>query len=340
MLPAFWQTSGLQPTRTMTSTAGRACISVVWSLTVAIVNLCPAFANAQDAATDAPPWYPSDPAFLPLRGQIFSETTIAYNTHEQDWQPNGQPVNEHYSVDSNGFFEKVQYGLTDRWSVGGSGLYSRMTEHYTYSFQPGMDVDSNRFDNPTFDLAYRAVEQIRSPVSVYVEATVTPAFISDAPRSGGIEAFVNRQLSLQTAGRDIGVTLQGEVSAQYFGAYTTNNPINGAPSDISSKWSYLLAGRSQFRLTRLLAVNAGVLYSNDSSNTVSSPDFGQRFVTAAAATVAPYVALVFDIVPTRVNLALEYDHDFIQDDDRSGPNSGTWINQSGNVYALDLYLRF
>jgi len=309
------------------------------TLSICIAFACPMSAWALDAIPDNTP-YISDPSFLPRQGEIYSETTYAYSTRDQDWQPSGGAVDEHYSANSNSYIEQVEYGITNRLSVGGQGSYADTAEHYNYSFRSATDADTNRFNNPTFNLTYRAINQLESPVSVYVEALFAPGIVDNAPHSAGVDLYVNRELSFPTAQGHIGLTIQGELGTSYDDAYTTNNPLSGIASDITGYWSYLFAARSQLRLTHRWAINSGVVYSRDLSNSVISPGVGDAYVAAPTTTVAPYAALVFGIVPNRVNLALEYHYEFIGDDHHSGASSGTWIDQSQSVYEMDLFLRF
>jgi hypothetical protein len=307
-------------------------------LMAGIALAAPICACAADVTADATP-YVSDPSFLPRQGEFYTETSYDYVTRDEDWRPGGGVITEHYTANSNTFLQQIQYGITNRLSVGGYGSYADTSEQFNYTFQPSTEVDVSRFNNPTFNATYRALEQFESPVSVYVEALFSPAIVANAPGSGGINVFVNRELRFATSRGEMGLTLQGEIGASDDNAYTTSNPLNGVASDVTGQWNYFLAERSQLRLTQRWAINSGVVYSKDLGDSEQAAA-GETYVIDSGTTVAPYVALVYAIVPSRANLALEYDHDFIGDDYRSGAINGTWTNQSQNIYELELFLRF
>jgi len=308
-------------------------------LMLGIALTCPISAWAFDVTSDTTP-YISDPSFLPRQGEFYSETTYGYSTREQNWQPNGGAINEHYSADSNSYRQQIEYGITDRFSVGGYGSYADTTQQYVYTFRPTSEIDTNQFNNPTFNATYRAIDQIQSPVSVYVEALFTPGIVANAPRSGGVDLYLNREIRIPTSQGQIGLTIQGEIGTSYDDAYTNTDPLTGVSRDYTDEWGWFVAARNQVRFTPRWAVNSGIVYSKDLGNSIGLAGIGDSYVVAPSATVAPYVAVVFGIVPNRVNLAFEYDHEFIGDSARSGAVNGTWTDRSQSIYEVDLFLRF
>jgi|HubBroStandDraft_3_1064219.scaffolds.fasta_scaffold1000853_1 hypothetical protein len=67
--------------------------------------------------------------------------------------------------------------------------------------------------------------------------------------------------------------------------------------------------------------------------------FDERFNYSSVTTVDPFVLVAFDLVPSRVNLAFEYDCNFVSDQQVSGSGSGGFINQPRSVYAVHLRVR-
>jgi hypothetical protein len=276
--------------------------------------------------------YLSDPSFLPLQGQLYSETIYSRASRDEDWRPAGGRINEHYSADTNSYGQRFRYGLSDRLSVGASASYTDTNEHYTYLFRPRSNLDKSQLDSPTFSMTYRAIDQTDNPMSVDVEASVSPGIVDNEPRSSTVALFANRELG--------SVTIQGEGGAEYWSSYTTSHTLSGTPTNISSQWGYFLGARSQLRLTRGWAINSGIVYNKDLRNSLSQPAFGASYSNSAVATVTPFVTLCYDLIPGRFNLAFEYDHNFIGDESQGGSSNGAWIKQSRNLYAAHIRLLF
>jgi hypothetical protein len=72
----------------------------------------------------------------------------------------------------------------------------------------------------------------------------------------------------------------------------------------------------------------------------SAPTFGTTFVDFPGGSWSPYVALSYDVIPSRFNLAFEYDHDLIGDEIQRGATNGAWINQFLHLYAVHFRLLF
>ena len=296
-------------------------VAIVWPLSASAIDLTPDTTR-----------YLADPSFLPLQGQLYSETTYSHATRDSDWKPVGGIVNEHYSADTNNYVQEVSYGITDQLSVSGSGSYSAETSHTTFPFFPAQyTIVAKQFDNPAFALTYRAIQQTESSVSIDLQASFAPPIVANVPGSGSIAMFVSRELR--------SLTIQGEIGASYAGSYKTGYTVSGATTSITGQAGYFLAARSQLRLTPQWAINGGVVYSKYLHDTVSSVAFGS-YVDTPGSSVTPYIALAYQIVPNKVDVAVEYDHGFIGNDNHSGSSNGNWINQSRNLYAAHLRLLF
>jgi hypothetical protein len=296
-------------------------VAIVWPLSASAIDFTPDTTR-----------YLSDPSFLPLQGQISTVTTYSHATRDIDWQPVGGIVNEHFSANTNNYAQGVSYGITDQLSVSGSGSYSAETAHTTFAFFPAeYTIVAKQFNNPAFDLTYRVVQQTESSVSIDLAASFAPPIVANVPGAGSVTMFVNRELR--------SLTIQGEIGANYAGSYKTGYTASGAPTSITSQSGYFFAAHSQLRVTPQWAINGGVTYSKYLHETVSSVAFGS-YVDTPGSSVTPYFAVAYQIVPNRVNVAVEYDHGFIGNDNHGGSSNGNWINQSRNLYAAHLRLLF
>lgn len=298
---------------------------------IALVSLatCPAKGWAVDFTPDTTR-YLSDPSFLPLQGQIFSETSYAHTDRTADFKFSNGATNEHLSGNGDHYSQSFAYGITDRLSVSAGGSYSDTTQHYSFAFGSPFSVGSSQFDNPSFAITYRAIEQVDSPVSLDVKTSYSPAAVDQTSQSGQIALFVNRELKL--------LTIQGEFGATYTDQYDGRQ--TSTATDHGGFWSYLAGLRTQARLTDRFAVNSGVIWSKNSDISYE----GQFFRDSSDGTWSPYVSLTYAVIPDHVDLTFEYDHDFVGDDHRTfsgaGFGNGKWANADENLYAVHLRLLF
>jgi hypothetical protein len=303
---------------------------------------CPGTALAMDFTPDTTR-YLSDPSFLPLAGQVFSETTYNSTHVDEDWFGQGATVSgEHYAASGNHYIETLLYGISDRLSIEAVGEYDHSTFNYSFMFQGPLRTTRSQFADPTFGATYRLIDQTESPVSVDANASFTPAIVDDEPASGSIGLAVSQEMR--------SLTLQLEAATGYAGSYESIGTLYGSTNDIGGHWNFSLAARSQIRINPQLAINTGITYAKSLGYSVSSPFeivyngvisvHTLKYTERPDGTVSPFVALAYDIVPGQVNLAFEYDHLFIGDDHLGGATNGSWLNQSENLYAVHLRLLF
>ena len=293
---------------------------------IALLGLaaCPAAGRAADFTPDTTR-YLSDPSFLPLQGQIYSETTYSHTDRTADFNFSDSAANEHVSGNGNHYSQSFSYGITDRLSVSADGSYSDTTQHYSFASGSPFSVGSNQFDDPSFAITYRAIEQAASPVSLDLKASYSPAAVDQTSQSGQIALFVSRELKF--------LTIQGEFGAAYTGQYDGRE--TSTVSDHNGYWNYFAGLRTQMRLTDRFAVNSGVVWSKNSD--IRSDSQG-----SFDSTWSPYAALTYAVVPGHVDLAFEYDHDFVGDEHiHFAPGiDGKWTNGDENLYAVHLRLLF
>lgn len=269
--------------------------------------------------------YLSDPSFLPLAGQIYSETTYSHTDRSEDFQFSHFSGQDHFSASADHYSQLFDYGVTDRLTVTASGSYSDESDHYSDGFSP----KHSDFDNPTFGLIYRAIDQTDSPVSVDVKGFYSPSAVSGQSQSAGGTVFISHETKF--------ATIQGFVGATYIDQYSSDTTVAASHDGY---WNYNAGLRSQIRLTDQFALNSGVTFSKDSDTTYE----GGYYRDSPDGTWSPFVALDYAIVPGQVDVAFEYDHSFVGDDHRSspfffGPN-GKWTNDDQNLYAVHLRLLF
>jgi hypothetical protein len=297
-------------------------------IAVAFAPLC---AAALDFSSDAAA-YISDPAFLPRQGQFLSYVSISREVFDEDFEPAGRAVDEHYSAQTDSYTERLGFGVTDRLSVAVAAGYFERDSYYTFPVRADVSQNIGLYDDPNFSVVYRAIEQEPNPVAVDIAASFAPGIAYDVPGSGSLALRVNRE--------EHALTLQGEVGARYYGAYTDTDTLNGAPNRYGGQWTYFIGARGQFRPVPRWAINGGLVYTEERGYSVTrTPPFGD-YTSGSDAVVRPYLALAYDLVPRRCTLDIEYAHDFISDRSLSGSINGSWINQSRDIYSLHLRVLF
>jgi len=302
---------------------------------LALLATFPTVGHAVDLTVDLTPdttRYLSDPSFLPLQGQIYSETIYTHTDRSNDLLFTGEPFKEHFSTSTDEGEQMFRYGVTDRLTLNASGSYSSIDQHTSASFA-SMSLGSNSshnsdFNNPSFGATYRVIEQTDSPVSFDVTGSYSPSAVDQSSQSGSVNLFLNRETRF--------VTIQGEIGATYIDQYGgRNTPFI---TDHNGYWNYFAGVRSQIRLTDQFSINSGVLYSKDTDITYDDGAFRD----SQDGTWTPFVTLSYGIVPGKVDVAFEYDHAFIGGDQRSDSFGlfGKFSNDSRNLYAAHLRLLF
>lgn len=139
-----------------------------------------ALADTPDATPDTTR-YISDPTFLTVQGQWYSQTSVSRQTFNEDWQPAGFGIIEHYRATTNSYQEVIQYGATSRLNLELVGSYYDVIGHYTFAYVPGFDTSQKRFNDPELLVKYRAVLQTDDSVSVDLQLSVSPGAVSNTP---------------------------------------------------------------------------------------------------------------------------------------------------------------
>ena len=326
MYLSFIQSNGLVA-RIVPDAAIKRFIGYAGLLTASFTSL-PAAAWTLNVTPDTTQ-YMSDPSFIPSAGQIYSETSYA-RTHGDYEFSSTLGFSGSGSVHNNQFTQQIWVGVTNELSVRGTDTYQ--SNNLT-----------KQFENPTFSILYRVIAQTRYPMSVDIEANYTPPAATSS-QSGGSTIYVSREMK--------SFTVQGEFGATY----------NDPGSDFSHFWGYFAGLRSQWRFTDYWALNSGVVYSGRTGNSLSITDSNASSQSSSTrstsydGTVAPYVALAYEIWPTHANIAVEYQHSFIGDSHTNGASyftqtnplvannnasySSSDFNQSQDLFAIHLRLLF
>lgn len=277
--------------------------------------------------------YLSDPAFLPGQWQVESLSQYEYSNHNETWKNLAGAKTEHYFDVGNKLSQSFFLGLTDRLRLSGSADYSASRSKYNYyGTQPTFESSDHAFSDPSFGLTYRAIDQRSSPISVDGSLRYTPAVNSGTGQTEYVEVAVSREMK--------SATILGFVAATHYDSYSTPDVFSATTQSVGSSWLYNVGIDTQLRLSRRCDVNSGFSININANRSYSNAALGNAFLDEHGASFEPYVTLLFQIVPNRAVAGLQYEHDFIGDDHRSGSFNGTWTDQAENIYTANLRLLF
>jgi hypothetical protein len=333
------------------------------------ISCCLLLAAAASPAS-ADPWELTndrilgDPSFLPLAGEV--EGYFQYSYEARTYHSNDGFPPESADQSFNTFTPFLSYGVTDRLSAGVQLPFGneRINGSFTTTeFVPNTNAGFFNFGSfvtvrqrfsersvgaadPTFQLAWRAIEQGSSPVNLDLMAFYLPNIfqartsvgqtgsIASGGQSGGFEAAASREMEALTVRAYAELTLVGpqhlhaepQVQSVYYGGREV----------------YAVGLQSETRVVPWLAVNAGVEAAistnfDQTSGTRNGP--GVRVIEGGQ--IDPYVGLVIPLLGGRAAGEFLYQHDFIGDQKDRGPAGSTkFYGQSGNIYLARLLFRF
>lgn len=311
----------------------------------ACVAIC-AEAGAQTAVPDGQRIL-SDPAFLPLSGQIYGSTAYQYGTnHWDDFNATGA-FDSHVSGWSDTFSQLFDYGITDDLTVGATIDYVPVDKRKR-DFADGTTVSrsSSGWSDPTFDVTWRAIdERDGNPVNVDLLGSYSPDWIQAKTgtdvESGTIARGGNAGLVGAAVSHVSGpFTIYGSFKADFLGDRTVDNGTNGALHASNSHTNYILGLDSQTRLNDLLSFNLGVSRQFLSSSTITNEKTAVAYVSKPGDATDLHLAANYHLVPNQVVASLTYAHTFAQDSKDIYPvdpaSDLSMQNRSGNTYGVKL----
>ncbi len=279
--------------------------------------LLPLGARAFDFSPDASRVL-SDPAYMPLQGQVFGSTEYTYgNTGSTTENPVGA-LKFSTTTLSNTANQTLGYGLT-------SEIELRVTDSYewpstTNSFPTGTVTvtHSDGFIDPTFTALFRMVDQQDHPISWDLQASYSPNLVNAQSADpvengtvgrGGASGTLGTAISQET--RDFTFYLQA--TATYLDNRSIFNPANNITTSYNPSWQYLINVATQTRFGAQWSLNLN--YAETFNNGVNT-----SFVNGAGNTINSLnqsgqtqeftAGLNFHVVPNRFVLSLIYNHYF------------------------------
>jgi len=252
----------------------------------------------------------SDPAYLPLQGQI--EGTSQYSYADTNWTTDNDvgaldSTNKHKESTVTQTFG---YGVTDDFTIQVSDNYDWIKAKSVAAAGTETDSNSTGFADPTIGATWRALDEKTYPLNWDFIATYAPNLINSKSASTTEDGTVAR--GGQTAGGGTALsyetksfTISGRGTATYLGDRDTLNQSNNITTDYNSSWQYQLAVNTQTRFTDLWSVNAGVTETFNTTADATILDTPAKDITTKPGdTTALNAALNFQVIPNRLAASL------------------------------------
>jgi hypothetical protein len=287
----------------------------VIGLSVAATLMIPLAAAAEDF-TPITDRILSDPAFLPLKGQVYGESSYDYSdTQSQAFDAGGANLSSTSRTLST-IRQTLAFGLTDRLSVNISEAYGFSGNSTVTTPTVVRSNNVSGWDDPIIGLTYRLVDQKEQPFILDILGHYSPDAFSSRAAINGEDATVARggdeaDIGLAIARETRFFTIRGSVTAYYYDTSTEQTfARNSGETTTGSYWAPSLGLQTQTRLTDRLSVNVNGSYTFNGSPNVSNglPQFYRIENIGNTADVG--VSLNYHLIPNKLVGSINYVHTF------------------------------
>jgi hypothetical protein len=297
-------------------------------------------ASAQEYAPPIPFRLLSDPAYLPLAGQLFGSTAYTISDGSaDDFDAAGDKTAKRKSWQQT-IKQEVEYGVTNDLAV-------RVTESYIPldktkdEFTAGGATDHDRagLTDPSIGLTWRVVDQANSsPVNLDLLADYQANLI-DARTNNVAQGGESGEFGAAISKVMPNFTIYGKAAADRYGASSQFDPATPNFVRTGSYWDYLVDLQTQTRLNDLFSINAGVGYVFANNARVTDVTTGTDHIAAPGDGLKLNAALNYQVVPNSLVASLTYDfrHDYTSKDLFALPAADTFLrNHDDNQFGVKL----
>jgi hypothetical protein len=291
--------------------------------------------------TSVDPWAPttarivSDPLFIPMAGQFYGETADAIGFPTSDTVTNNGTPKKSHSGFSNTATQVVEYGITNN-------VTARVSDSFLYTEADATNntgaINTNTswgFENPTFGLGWRAMDQARYPVDVDLGVSYSPNMISATNPGAGNDGNVasgGQEVDFTAGvGREMNAfTVEGVVSADYLGKRSVEQLGNDTYVNTDPAWQLGAGIDTQTRITDRFSINANGGYLFRPSQDATNPQLGTRWDVFPGSVWDFAGSLNYHFIPNRVVGALTYTYVSTTSSSRTFPNPAQNVSTSNN----------
>ncbi len=258
----------------------------------------------------------SDPLYLPLQGQISSNTSYDWATTTEDVYNAAGVKTQSERITANPLTQTFQYGVTDDFALSAAiGFDPSASTH----INPVSGTNTVRTDqgwtNPTFGAVYRVLDQRTNPLTLDFNASYSPnVFPSKSPSDTdeGTVALGGQEWNFGgTLGREMrDFTIAGTFGANYLGSRGSLSEASGDKIGTSATWLYTLGLATQTRFSDQFSVNAGAGYTFGHDANVLNETTLLDHDTHVHGTPNLNAALNYHFIPNILVGSVYYQHDF------------------------------
>ncbi|MEO8926664.1 MAG: hypothetical protein ABI306_05820 [Caulobacteraceae bacterium] len=283
-------------------------------LALAVAASVPLIAHAQDLTPIADRIL-SDPTYLPLKGQIFGDSTYDYQRIDGSVFDDTGAQTASTRNTLNTLRQSFAYGVTDALSLNVSIGYGFSGHSRVVTADGATTINQSGWEDPTLGATYRLLDQRNHPVSLDVIGSYSPDAFQNRTATATQDATIARGGPAADFGLALGretrmFTIRGEVSARYLGSSDLENTVSGDHTVTSSHWAPSLGVQTQTRLTSRLSANVGAGYTFNGSPTVTDRASGLERTLHLGDTQDVNVSLNYHFIPNRLVGSVNYRHTF------------------------------
>ena len=266
-------------------------------------------AYAQEYAAPIPFRFLSDPAYLPLQGQVFGSTSYDISqTNGDEYDSTGTKTATRKGWRDE-ITQELEYGVTNDFTVRLGDSYVPFDKSKNEPVGGGAtDRDKSGFTDPSVGVTWRVIDQANhGPVNVDLLADYKANFIDSRTdnvgqggQSGEIGAAVSKVMP--------GFTIYGKAVADWYGDQSEFNPVNTNFTRTQSYWDYLVDLDTQTRLNDLFSINAGIGYVFANSARVANITTSVDHIAQPGDGLKLNAALNYQVIPNALVASLTYDY--------------------------------
>jgi hypothetical protein len=286
----------------------------------------------------------TDPLYLPLKGQVYGESSYAYTNETGNNYKGGVQTNS-FTANDNLITQLFEYGVTDDFSLHAAmsaGFDSRNTANGTGG------GSSEGFSDPTFGFTYRVLDQRQYPFTVDLAASYAPdVFTAKSPgddKDGAIARGGQLAIFSATVGREMrnftaALVGTAEWSGHQDSADLTSNANNDSLIETDSFWTFGGGLETQTRITNQFSFNAGLAYAAQTSHDVYNDVVGDPRTAEGLDTLSFTASLNYSFIPNRLAAILSYEYNDYMNDKSNYPlaaNDTAVQDFQGNVIGAHL----
>jgi hypothetical protein len=287
-----------------------------WKTTVGIIFcLLPLGAGAFDFTPDASRVV-SDPAYLPLGGQLYGSSEYTYGNTGSTTDNSVGAFKSSISTLSNTVNQALEYGVTRDFALRVSDSYEWPSTTTSYADGAVTVTHSDGFIDPTFEAIWRALDQQDHPVNWDLLATYAPNLINAQSADPVENGTVARGGDTETLGtaisqemRDFTFYLEGTVT--YLDDRSVFNQGNGLTTHYDPSWQCFINISTQTRFSPQWSLNLSGSETFNENADASYVNTGGDLISSISQSgdVLEFTgALNFQAIPNRCVLSFIYNH--------------------------------